>query len=44
MALGRPNPISLKRGGIFLFPDLSSVKIMNLYQEKIEYPEDLKLF
>jgi len=42
MPLGRLNRISLKRGGIFMFPGLSYVKRMKLYQEKIEYTEDLK--
>jgi hypothetical protein len=35
MALGRLNPISLKRGGIFILPELSCVRIMKLYQENI---------
>ena len=44
MALDRLNPMSLKRGGIFLFLGVSSVRIMRFYQEKIEYPVDLKVF
>jgi len=44
MALGRINPLSLKREGIFLFLEPSSIRIMKLYQEKIEYSMDLKLF
>ncbi len=44
MALGSLNPISLKRGGIFIFPMLSSVRIIKLYQENIKYPVNLKLF
>ncbi len=44
MALGRPNPISLKRGGIFIFPGLSSVRILKLYPGDIRHAVDMKLF
>jgi hypothetical protein len=44
VALGPLTPISLKRGGIFIFLGLSYVRIRKLYQENIEYPVDLKLF
>jgi hypothetical protein len=33
MALGHLNPISLKRGGIFIFPELSSVRMETLSGE-----------
>jgi hypothetical protein len=44
MALGRPNPISLKRGGIFIFPELSSIRILKLYPGDIRHAVDMKLF